>query len=516
MKLAVVGGGPSAFYVASRMLQLLPQQVAPSLRIHLYDRLWAPHGLVRYGVAPDHPEVKNCVHKFEEAASDPRLQFFGNVNIRASPDTPAPFPHAVDLPISSLFSNYSHLLFSSGAPIPRAHEALPSTSPHILPALSLVHWYTAHPSLPAVPDLSQISHVTLIGNGNVAMDIARMLLSPVDALYPHDIPLPVLAALRRSAVKHVSIVARRGPQEAACTAKELRELLTLPNASMRPLDPALFDATAKPSRQQARIMQLMQKGSAQSFGTTPRTWSFDFFRQPAGLDETPGKRPELLLEHTRVDPATGRAAGTGEHSALPTDLVVTSLGFRSEVLSRPAGGPLDVLSGAVAKLGHFDTLPGGRVRGLKSVYASGWAANGAKGVLASTMMDAYAVAATLVGDYNAANATRQPTGEPADADSTSVAGTPEASVSVREGAAPESVLSTGTPPMEIMNAFPETDGPPEEIMEARKEGRVLGYEEWRRIDEEEKRRGKVLGSEGEKERERMNWEDVQSFLAQRP
>ncbi|TRM68378.1 hypothetical protein BD626DRAFT_394305 [Schizophyllum amplum] len=478
MKLAVVGGGPSAFYVASRMLQLLPQQVAPSLRIHLYDRLWAPHGLVRYGVAPDHPE--NCVHKFEEAASDPRLQFFGNVNIRASPDTPAPFPHAVDLPISSLFSNYSHLLFSSGAPIPRAHEALPSTSPHILPALSLVHWYTAHPSLPAVPDLSQISHVTLIGNGNVAMDIARMLLSPVDALYPHDIPLPVLAALRRSAVKHVSIVARRGPQEAACTAKELRELLTLPNASMRPLDPALFDATAKPSRQQARIMQLMQKGSAQSFGTTPRTWSFDFFRQPAGLDETPGKRPELLLEHTRVDPATGRAAGTGEHSALPTDLVVTSLGFRSEVLSRPAGGPLDVLSGAVAKLGHFDTLPGGRVRGLKSVYASGWAANGAKGVLASTMMDAYAVAATLVGDYNAANATRQPTGEPADADSTS------------------------------------TDGPPEEIMEARKEGRVLGYEEWRRIDEEEKRRGKVLGSEGEKERERMNWEDVQSFLAQRP
>ncbi|KAL1742887.1 hypothetical protein HDZ31DRAFT_83815 [Schizophyllum fasciatum] len=470
MKLAVVGGGPSAFYVASRMLQLLPQQVAPSLRIHLYDRLWAPHGLVRYGVAPDHPEVKNCVHKFAETASDPRLRFFGNVNISASHNDPPPFPHAVNLPILSLFENYSHLLFSSGAPIPRAHGSLPAASPHVLPALSLVHWYTAHPSRPQVPDLSKIEHVSIIGNGNVAMDIARMLLSPLEHLYPYDIPLPVLDALRHSAVKHVSIIGRRGPFEAACTAKELRELLTLPNASMRPLEPALFDTAGKPTRQQARIMQLMQKGSAQTYGTTPRTWSFDFFRQPAGLTESPGARPELQLEHTRVDPATGRAATTGEHSAQPTDLVVTSLGFRAEAPLPVAGGALD----AVAALGHLDTLPGGRVRGLKGVYASGWAANGARGVLASTMMDAYAVAATLVGDYNAAQGTRQPTGEPADAEST----------------------------------------PPGEIVEAEREGRVLGYEQWRLIDEEETRRGKALGPDREKERERMNWEEVQAFLAQ--
>ena len=103
-----------------------------------------------------------------------------------------------------------------------------------------MHWYTAHPAAPPPPPLHAIEHVSLIGNGNVSLDIARILLTPVDHLAKFDVPEHVLNLLARSAVRHVSIIARRGPLEAACTAKELRELLSLPNVSMVPLDPALL------------------------------------------------------------------------------------------------------------------------------------------------------------------------------------------------------------------------------------------------------------------------------------
>ncbi|TFY59554.1 hypothetical protein EVG20_g7740, partial [Dentipellis fragilis] len=245
MKLAIVGGGPSSFYVASRLLSLLPHGSTHSsyLKIHIYDRLWAPHGLVRYGVAPDHPEVKNCVHKFDQAALDARLRFFGNVHIGTESSTI--IPHALHLPFSSLQQNYTHLLFSSGCGVPILHPALPPSS-HVLPALSLVHWYTQHPSQPAPPPLDKVSHVTLIGQGNVSLDVARMLLTDPSVLEQYDVPEPVLAVLRRSTVKHVSIVGRRGPLEAAFTTKELREMMNLAHASMVPLDPAVLAQAAAP------------------------------------------------------------------------------------------------------------------------------------------------------------------------------------------------------------------------------------------------------------------------------
>src|SRR5882762_10007882 len=150
---------------------------------------------------------------------DPRFRFFGNVNIGGT--SASPIPHNFNLPLSSLFSNYSHLLFASGCTLPKLHQAL-SPSAHCIPALSLVHWYTRHPSRPSPPALDGMTHVTLIGNGNVSLDIARMLLSSPSALAKYDIPEEVVDVLSRSNVKHVSIVARRGPFEAAFTVKELR------------------------------------------------------------------------------------------------------------------------------------------------------------------------------------------------------------------------------------------------------------------------------------------------------
>ncbi|TFK31179.1 hypothetical protein BDQ12DRAFT_694469 [Crucibulum laeve] len=482
MKLAIIGGGPSAFYVASRIFQLLPaaKPSSPSLRIHLFDRLWAPHGLVRYGVAPDHPEVKNCTHKFDAAALDPRLRFFGNVNVG---DPANPIPHAINLPLSSIFKNYTHILFSTGCTLPTLHPALPPST-YCIPALSLVHWYTQHPTNPPPPPLENVSHVSLIGNGNVSLDVARMLLTNPDVLSKYDVPQHVIDHLSRSNVKHVSIIGRRGPLEAAFTTKELREMINLPEASMIPLDLDSMVPVSKDSltRQQSRVLQLLAKGSAKPYGTTSKTWSLDFLRSPVGLaPPSATSQAQLKLAHTKVDAKTSRAVPTGETSVFSTDLVTTSLGFRSP--------PSSLFSSE--DLGHLRTISGRLVSSsghvLQNAYASGWASTGAKGVLASTMIDAYAVADTILTDL-------MPKDEP-------VKTTP-ASPTREQGVADDDVAEI------VMNPNPHPEDPPEEIKEALKEGMVTTYSDWKKVDEEEVRRGEVLG----KERERMGWEEAREFL----
>ncbi|KAJ2917338.1 hypothetical protein MD484_g3044, partial [Candolleomyces efflorescens] len=456
LKLAIVGGGPSAFYVASRLQKLLSTN--PNFRVHVFDRLWSPHGLVRYGVAPDHPEVKNCTHKFDEAGTDTRLRFFGNVNVGESL---SPVDHTVQLPLSSIFSKYSHVVFATGCTLPKLHADLPPSS-NCVSALSLVHWYTQHPNAPPTPPpLDKLSHVSIIGNGNVSLDVARMLLTNVDVLSKYDVPQPVLDVLAQSTVKHVSIIGRRGPLEAAFTMKELREMINLSEASMVPLDSHILQPPEglALTRQQTRVLQLLSKGSKNTFGTTKKTWSLDFYRSPIGLQHN-----HLSLGHTMVDPKTQRAVPTGETSTISTDLVVTSLGFHGE----PSASYYDPGLGHLRTLNNRIITPHGHT--LKNVYASGWASTGARGVLASTMMNAYDVADTIVNDYQN----------------------------------PSSELITE----QVLNAEPSLDEIPEEVQKGIEERNVVQYPDWKRIDAEEIRRGEVLG----KERERMHWDEARALL----
>ncbi|KAH6879679.1 ferrodoxin-NADP(+) reductase [Coprinopsis sp. MPI-PUGE-AT-0042] len=460
LKLAVVGGGPSAFYVASRLLKL---QTSSSVRVHLFDRLWSPHGLVRYGVAPDHPEVKNCTHKFDETATDSRFRFFGNVNVG---DSLSPVHGALNVPLRSIFGQYSHVVFATGCTLPKLHAALPPSS-HSIPALDLVHWYTQHPNTPSPPPLDKLTHVSIIGNGNVSLDVARMLLTSVDVLKQYDVPQPVLDVLAASGVEHVSIIARRGPLEAAFTMKEARELINLPNASMVPISPELLEPSTGTvlTRQQSRVLQLLSKGSKNPFGTTKKTWSLDFFRSPTGLNISEGTQPTLSLAHTQVDPTTQRAVLTGESSSINTDLVVTSMGFHGE----PTASFYD------PSLGHLRTLSNRIInttgQTLRNVYASGWASTGAKGVLASTMMNAYDVAQTIIADH-------------------------------------ETSSSVELEFEDVLNPNPDLESIPAEVQEGVGEGRVVQYPDWKRIDEEEIRRGQVLG----KERERMQWDEASRLI----
>ena len=500
VKLAIVGGGPSAFYVASRLLSLVPHAdpPSPSLRVHIFDRLWAPHGLVRYGVAPDHPEVKvrarrrfrlprltppkNCTHKFDQTAADPRFRFFGNVHVGSA--SPASIPHALPLPLSSLLQNYTHLLFAAGCTRPTLHPAIPP-SEHCVPALSLVHWYTRHPSNPPPPALDKITHLALIGNGNVSLDIARMLLTPPSVLKKYDVPEHVLDVLSRSTLQHVSIIGRRGPLEAAFTNKELREMMHLPDASMVPLDPSLltFPEGTALSRQQRRTFELLRKGSQSRFGSTQKTWSLDFYRMPTAL--TPSRSSadsaELTLAHTVLDPSTGRAISTDQTSTVATSLVVTSLGFHVD----PTAAFFDPSSNHLRARGGRILSESGIP--LRNMYASGWSANGAKGVLATTMMDAYAVADTILSDIVSSSA-----------GDVSVEATPAG----EHGS--EAVPNTLMP-----NLAPHPEDAPEDIKQGIKDGLVTQYHDWNAIDAEEVRRGALIG----KERERMGWEDASKFLS---
>ncbi|EJD54195.1 FAD/NAD(P)-binding domain-containing protein [Auricularia subglabra TFB-10046 SS5] len=445
----------------------------------MYDRLWAPHGLVRYGVAPDHPEVKNCTHKFDALARDPRFRFFGNVNV-VSPASPAPkLSHTLNLPLESLLSHYTHLLLASGSALPVVHPRL-RVSSTCVPALDIVHWYTQHPFLPPPPRLKGTSHLTIIGHGNVSLDIARILLTGPSALSKYDLPEPVLQHLSESDIRHISIVGRRDPASVKFTAKELRELMNIPDVSMVPIPAELFPtAGAALTRQQSRILDILRAGSKAAPGTTPKTVSLDFMRSPAGLD---ADTKTLRFDVTRLD-TEGAAQATGEVDSVQTDYTVMSLGYAGEPLATDAAG-----SWFDSKLGHLRTRAG-RVYSapavrLRNVFASGWAANGARGVLNTTMMDAYAVAQQIVGDYTSAG-------------------------SLANAAVPADVEA-----QEIMNARASLFSLPPEVLTASQQkpgvGRVFSYTDWKVIDKVEQERGEKLG----KERERMGYWDAVRTLDQ--
>ena len=424
---------------------------------------------------------KNCTHKFDATAQDSRFRFFGNVEVADHHHTT--IPYAVPLPFSSILDYYSHVVFATGCTSPNLHEALPPSSPYCIPALSFVHWYTQHPKTPPPPPLDKVSHVSIIGNGNVSLDVARMLLTDVKVLSRYDVPQPVLDVFSRSTVKHVSIIGRRGPLEAAFTIKELREMINLPDASMIPLNPSLLttpSSSNSPTRQQTRILQLLQKGSKNQHGTTSKTWSLDFFRSPIGLVVPPpnnnnnnaSSSAQLSLSHTTLDPQTNRAVPTEETSTLPTDLVITSLGFHGEprdTFYDPRLGHLRNVSGRITTI-HAGTISNNN-NNNNNIYASGWAATGAKGVLASTMMNAYGVADTIISDWVGKNKHNG-----------------------RDN--------------KVLDLHDNDDEPPEEVQAGLKEGLVTDYADWKKIDEEEVRRGVAIG----KERERMGWVEASKFL----
>ncbi|GAA6022895.1 hypothetical protein JCM10207_006854 [Rhodosporidiobolus poonsookiae] len=474
--IAVVGGGPAGFYAASRLLSLPGSE---NVRVDLFELLPSPFGLARFGVAPDHPEVKNCEHKFEETARDRRFRFFGNVQIGASSSplpsssssTDASQSLAAQIPLDALRPHYDALLFTYGAALDRP-LGIPGEDSltNVLSARSFVNWYNGHPyhaaALSPLLDLSKLSHVTVIGQGNVALDVARMLLKPVDALREFDVPDYALAELSRSRVKRVDVVGRRGPLQLAATTKELRELMSLPGVGFE-MDPALLkqavqDVESNPKmeggRMRKRAMGLLEKGSKTPLAGAEKSWALEFLQSPIELLPSPTDEGKVgavryavnelvapSTPETGVDPNLLVARATGQHVEKKTDLVFKSVGYRSVGIP---GLPFDERRGVVSnKEGRVVDEQGEVVAGL---YTSGWVARGPTGVIATTMFDAFAAADVVAADL------------------------------------PALLSSTAG------------ERPPLPLEQLQASARVVSWEDWERIDRVEKERGREKGKLREK------------------
>lgn len=479
MRVAIVGSGPSGFYAASRILHSFDAQFGTGengVDIHMYERLPTPFGLVRYGVAPDHPEVRNVENKFDEVARDPRFTFLGNVHVTGGADVPP--SAAVPLPLSSLAPYYTHILFAYGASDAR-HLHIPGTGPdgleHIHTAFDFVQWYNGHPdahtSGAPFPRMrgTDLRHVAVVGAGNVALDVARILLrqcrsAPSDETLKHtDAPQPVLEHLRTWDVESVHLYARRGAAQLAFTNKELREMLSLSHAPCQPLDPAhLEEAQAEVrhsdsvshQRAMTRLLKQLEKGSKTPYAPDhkPR-WGIQLLRSPKAFY---GDKRVTQAEWDVTEVRDGRAVTTGATETTPADLVLASVGYRSQPLAGTSSLPVP-----------FDPqryiIPNERRRVVRDgqpipgMYVSGWLATGPVGILVSTMFDAFGVADEMLADWRAPH-----------------------------GQARTLCASAGE--KDALRGIPE----------ALRGQRVVSYADWQRIDAAERERGQALGKPREK------------------
>ncbi|KAH6607904.1 ferredoxin-nadp+ reductase [Trichoderma cornu-damae] len=408
--MAVVGSGPAGFYTAYRVMSKLPQA-----RIDMYEALPVPFGLVRHGVAPDHPEVKNCQDKFDQVAASPNFSFIGN----ASVGRPGHLSEHCAIPLKVLMRHYDSVLFAYGASEDKKLR-IPGESSldGIYSARQFVGWYNGHPDFAQLePDLSRAEEAVIIGQGNVALDVARILLEDVDVLKKTDISERALARLATSKIKRVHVVGRRGPMQAAFTIKEVRELMKLSGVAFHGVDdtliPTALDALPRAAK---RLMEVLRKGTPASASSSPKSWSLNSCLSPkafVGNKQNPSLVGGTEFYVTKLgdpfDPQSSVAL-TEDAVTLPSDIAFRSVGYKSVALPGFAelGIRFDEKRGIINNDGsgratHLPTDPGEALETqplpLPGVYCAGWVKSGPTGVIASTMRDAFMTGDAVVQDW---------------------------------------------------------------------------------------------------------------------
>ncbi|MDZ4257007.1 MAG: FAD-dependent oxidoreductase [Gemmatimonadales bacterium] len=368
MRIAIVGSGPSGFHAVEAL-----QKALPAAQIDLYDRLPTPFGLVRGGVAPDHPKIKSVTRVYDRLAAHPGFRFLGNVRIGS------------DLSHDELRAHYHAVLYATGAQADRRLGVPGEGLSGSHAATELVGWYNGHPDYRDLQfDLSTES-AAVIGIGNVAMDIARILAESPDRLATTDLATHALAALRQSRIRTIFVIARRGPVQAACTPPELKELGELDDVDVivdprdLELDPLSEAAlAASDDRTTARNLELLRQFAARGSTGAARRIVFHFFASPiefVGDDRLRG----IGLVRNRLEPdGSGgvRAVPTNETTLLPAGIAFRSVGYRG--LPIP-GIPFDERRGIIPNIrGRVHEMDGAPVPGL---YVAGWIKRGPSGVI---------------------------------------------------------------------------------------------------------------------------------------
>ena len=437
-RVAIVGSGPAGFYTAEHLLK----RPTPAVEIDLFERLPAPFGLVRYGVAPDHPKIKSATKAFERIAAHPGVRFYGNVELGSH------------VTLDELRQHYHAVCLATGAeadrPMGIPGEGLRGSHT----ATEFVAWYNGHPDYRDRQFDLSVERVAVVGVGNVAVDVARILCRLPEELESTDIADYALDALRASRVREVYVLGRRGPAQAAFTTPEVKELGELAGADVSllraevELDPlSQEDVEASGDRALRKKIEILQSLADAPASGAPRKLVLRFLVSPvAVIDDGRGKVAGLRIvrnELYRADDGSLRARATSAVEELPVGLVFRSVGYRGRPLP---GVPFDEGGGLIPNVAGrvIDPATGAPVPGL---YASGWIKRGPTGVIGTNKPDAGETAESIAEDLLAGG-----------------------------GCAPVVPDATAV-----------------DLLVRRRQPRCLSFDDWLRLDEIERSRGEALG-----------------------
>ncbi len=448
LRVAIIGAGPAGFYAAEHL-----QKQPMAVDIDLFDRLPTPFGLVRGGVAPDHQKIKSVTRIYDRIAAQPRFRFFGNVEFGR------------DLALDDLRAHYHAIIFASGAPTDRPLGIPGEDLPGSHTATAFVGWYNGHPDFCDLAfDLTQ-EHVVVVGLGNVAIDVTRILARTIEELAATDIAPYALDALRQSRVKTVTVLGRRGPVQAAFTNPEVKELGEMPGADfiVDPTELVLDDASQAmldkgDDRTPQKNLDTLRAVAGRVPEGKPRRIVMRFCVSPVAL-EGDGTLERVRMVRNRLDPdgrGGVRAVATDQEETIPAGLVFRSVGYRGVPLP---GLPFDdracVIPNDKGRVTGSDGAP------LPGTYVTGWIKRGPSGVIGTNKPCAVETVESVLEDVR------------------------EKRLGISPGLSPEAL--------------------PEHL--ASRGVRIISYGDWQRLDAIERSRGEALG------RPRLKFTTVAEMLA---
>ncbi|HEU5277581.1 MAG TPA: FAD-dependent oxidoreductase [Gaiellaceae bacterium] len=379
LRVAVVGSGPAGFYAAGALLD-----AEPPVEVDMVERLPTPWGLVRLGVAPDHPKLKTVSRAFERIALKPGFRFFGNVEVGR------------DLTHADLLRLYDAVVYAFGAQSDRRLAIPGEDLPGSWSATEFVAWYNGHPDFQDLPFDLNVERAAVIGNGNVALDVARMLALTPEELAPTDTTDPAIEAIGASTLREIVVVGRRGPAQASWTTQELKEMGELAGADVS-VDTAELEGAVAEDTNTERNLELLREFAQREPSGRPVTVRFLFFRSPVALhgDE---RVESLELVRNRLEDRDGRptAVPTDEHEMLRCGLVFRSVGYRGVGLPDV---PFDERRGTIRnEKGRVVDEAG---KPVAQVYCAGWIKRGPTGIIGTNKKDATETVAHLLEDVEA-------------------------------------------------------------------------------------------------------------------
>ncbi|GAA3921586.1 FAD-dependent oxidoreductase [Streptomyces gulbargensis] len=383
LRVAIVGAGPAGIYAADALLKS-EAATEPGVSIDIFERMPAPFGLIRYGVAPDHPRIKGIITALHQVLDKPQVRLFGNVD------------YGTDVHLDDLRAFYDAVVFSTGAMADRELKIPGVELDGSLGAADFASWYDGHPDVPRTWDLSA-EKVAVLGVGNVALDIARILAKTADELLPTEIPPNVYEGLKANKAVEIHVFGRRGPAQAKFSPMELRELDHSPNIEVI-VNPEDIDydegsiAERRKNKQTDMVAKTLENWAIRDIGDRPHKLFLHFFESPVEILGEDGKVVGLRTERTELD-GTGNVKGTGRTTDWDVQAVYRAVGYLSDELPKL---PWDTVSGTVPD-------QGGRVMEgdapMPSTYVTGWIRRGPVGLIGHTKGDANETVANLLDDF---------------------------------------------------------------------------------------------------------------------